>query len=328
MFLSYKVLFYESLYMSKKILIIGSGIAGISSSLKLKSYGLEATIIDKGDFIGGRIGTRDVKIKNKSHYFFHGAQFFTAKSYNFNKIIRDGLNKKYIKEYGSFSPPRYRGFESMRNFLINLSQNLNIIQNVKVTHLEPCNDKISVLDNKSSIWKTYDAVISTIPAPQNLDLVKKFPTLKKTLMTASYDACVALMFFFDENPKNVPHFFDYYNKKGILSWMAAGSSLRFWTAHAQAAFSNKSLNKDRILVKNEIFSEIKKIIYEFEENIKINFHSLQIWKYAKVMKVASGPQIDPKFPIAIAGDFMEGPNIESAFISGEKAADLIFKRLH
>ena len=51
--------------MSKKILIIGSGIAGIAASLKLKSYGLESTIVDKGNFIGGRIGTREKKILSK-----------------------------------------------------------------------------------------------------------------------------------------------------------------------------------------------------------------------------------------------------------------------
>ena len=314
--------------MSKKILIIGSGIAGISSSLKLKSHGFETTIIDKGNFIGGRIGTREIKIEDKSNYFFHGAQFFTAKSDNFQKIVQNGINKRYIKKYGHFSPPRYRGFKSMREFLINLSLNLDVIQNVKVTHLKPCNDKIRVLDDKNSIWDTYDAVISTVPAPQNLDLVKKFPALKKTLKTSSYDACVALMFSLDKEPKNIPHFFDYYKKESILSWMAAGSNLRFWTAHAQGTFSNISLNKDRVLIKNEIFSEIEKIIYPLEKNITISFHSLHIWKYAKVTKICSGPQIDPKYPIAIAGDFMEGPNVESAFISGEKAADLIFKRLN
>ena len=123
--------------MSKKILIIGSGIAGISSSLKLKSFGLESTIIDKGNFIGGRVGTREIKSKDNSNYFFHGAQFFTAKSDNFQNIVQNGINNGYIKEYGSFLPPRYRGFKSMRDFLINLSQDLNIIQNVKVTHLKP-----------------------------------------------------------------------------------------------------------------------------------------------------------------------------------------------
>ena len=167
--------------MSKKILIIGSGIAGISSSLKLKSFGIESTIIDKGNFLGGRVGTREIKIKDNSNYFFHGAQFFTAKSDSFQKIVQNGINNGYLKEYGRFSPPRYRGFKSMRDFLINLSQKLNIIQNVKVTHLKPHNEKISVFNDMSNIWQTYDAVISTLPAPQNLALLKKFATLKKNL---------------------------------------------------------------------------------------------------------------------------------------------------
>ena len=110
--------------------------------------------------------------------------------------------------------------------------------------------------------------------------------------------------------------------------MAAGSNLCFWTAHTKGDFSNKNMNKDERLLKNEIFQEIEKVIYPLEPDIKINFHSLHIWKYAKIKKVCSGPQIDPKFPIAVAGDFMEGSNVESAFISGEKAADLIFKRLN
>ena len=55
---------------------------------------------------------------------------------------------------------------------------------------------------------------------------------------------------------------------------------------------------------------------------------MHIWKYAKVKKISSGLQIDPDFPVALAGDFMEGSNIESAFISGEKAANLIFNRLN
>ena len=83
--------------MSKKVIIIGSGIAGISSSLKLKSYGINSIILDKGNFVGGRISTREIKIGSSSSYFFHGAQFFTAKTHEFKKIISTGVNGKYIK---------------------------------------------------------------------------------------------------------------------------------------------------------------------------------------------------------------------------------------
>ena len=40
----------------------------------------------KGNFIGGRISTREVKIYSSSRYFFHGAQFFSSKTTKFHKI--------------------------------------------------------------------------------------------------------------------------------------------------------------------------------------------------------------------------------------------------
>ena len=61
--------------MSKKILIIGSGIAGISASLKLNSYGFNSVVVDKGKFLGGRIATRELKIGKNSNFFFMALSF-------------------------------------------------------------------------------------------------------------------------------------------------------------------------------------------------------------------------------------------------------------
>ena len=82
-----------------------------------------------------------------------------------------------------------------------------------------------------------------------------------------------------------------------------------------------------LLIKKQILSSINDCFFSYQNISNINFSSLHIWKYAKIKKIVIGKQIDNEFPIAVAGDFMEGPNIESAFISGEKAADLIFDRL-
>lgn len=313
--------------MSKKILVIGSGIAGISASLKLNSYGLDSVIVDKGKFLGGRIATRELKMGKNSICFFHGAQFFIPRYPSFKKIVIDGLNNNYIKEYGNFLPSRYRGFPNMRNFLLNLSKNLNISQNTKIIGLRPKNSKISVLMNTFNKWQIFDGVISTLPAPQNLLLMQEFPILKQTLLSARYAPCIALMFSFDKENLNIPYYFDFYNKESILSWMAAGSNLCFWTAHTKDSYASLSLQKGTVFLKNEILTEIRKSFSQYKDLSSINFHQLHIWKYAKVKKISTGTQIDPKLPIAIAGDFMEGPNIESAFISGEKAAELIFNRL-
>ena len=309
--------------MSKKVIIIGSGIAGISSSLKLKSYGINSIILDKGNFIGGRISTREVKIDSSSSYFFHGAQFFTAKTYEFKKIISAGVNGKYIKEFGNFDPKRYRGNQTMREFLLNLSKELHIQQKVKIIGIKTDNNKIKVLDNKIKEWISYDGVISTLPAPQNYELLNQFPSLQKTLNTGSYHACIALMFTFDEIPSGINTYYDFYKKPGILSWMASGSNLNVWTAHTNEKFSDLNYHKDKNFLKEKIMSSIKQFFF----SSKIKFHSLHVWRYAKVAKKCLGPQIDPKYPVAIAGDFLEGPNVEAAFISGNKAANLIFDRL-
>ena len=308
--------------MSKKVIIIGSGIAGISSSLKLKSYGINSIIVDKGNFIGGRISTRQVNNETSS-YFFHGAQFFTAKTHNFKEIIQTGIREKYIKEFGNFNPKRFRGNKTMRDFLLNLSKELHIQQKVKITEIKPDDNRINVLDNKIKRWISYDGVISTLPAPQNYDLLNQFPPLQKTLKTGSYHACIALMFTFDEIPCDLKTHYDFYKKPGILSWMASGSNLNVWTAHTNEEFSDLNYNEDKDFLKEKIMSYIKQFFFRS----KIKFHSLHIWKYAKVANKCFGPQIDPKYPVAIAGDFLEGPNVEAAFISGNKAADLIFDRL-
>ncbi len=308
--------------MSKKILIIGSGIAGISSSLKLKSYGLNSLIVDKGKFIGGRLSTRETKIDTNSSYFFHGAQFFTAKTPRFEKIINMGVKKKYIKEFGNFYPKRYRGNKTMREFLLNLSKELNVQQQSKITKIIPSNNKINVFDDSKKKWVSYDAVISTPPAPQNYHLMNEFPLLQKTLKTGSYHACIAIMFSFEQIPNELKNYYDFYKKPGIFSWMAAGSDLHVWTAHTNEKFSDLNYDKDKDFLKNKIMSNIKKIFF----NSKIKFHNLHIWKYAKVANKCLGYQIDPKYTVAIAGDFLEGPNVESAFVSGEKAADLILNR--
>ena len=309
--------------MSKKVIIVGSGIAGISSSLKLKSYGINSVILDKGNFIGGRISTREVKIGSSSSYFFHGAQFFTAKTHEFKKIICTGVNGKYIKEFVNFDPKRYRGNKTMREFLLNSSKDLHIQQKVKIIGIKADNYKIKVLDNKVKEWIICDGVISTLPAPQNYELLNQFPSLQKTLNTGSYHACIALMFSFDEIPCGLNTYYDFYKKPGILSWMASGSNLNVWTAHTNEKFSGLNYHKDKNFLKEKIMSSIKQFFF----SSKIKFHSLHVWRYAKVAKKCIGPQIDPKYPVAIAGDFLEGPNVEAAFISGNKAANLIFDRL-
>ena len=128
--------------------------------------------------------------------FFSRCSIFTAKTNVFKKIINAGIKGKYVKEFGNFKPKRYRGNETMRDFLLNLSNELHIQQKVKIIGIKTDNDKIKILYNKIKKWERFDGVISTLPAPQNHELLNQFPLLQKTLKTGSYHACIALNVFF------------------------------------------------------------------------------------------------------------------------------------
>ena len=52
--------------------------------------------------------------------------------------------RKYIEEFGNSNPKRYRGYKTMRDFLLNLSKDLHIQQKVKITEVKPNNDKIFI----------------------------------------------------------------------------------------------------------------------------------------------------------------------------------------
>ena len=76
----------------KNIIIIGSGIAGLSAANYLSSKNFNVTVLDKGKYPGGRISTR----RGEDFIFNHGAQFFTAKSNEFKKICNRAVNDNVL----------------------------------------------------------------------------------------------------------------------------------------------------------------------------------------------------------------------------------------
>ena len=109
-------------------------------------------------------------------------------------------------------------------------------------------------------YVSYDAVISTPPAPQNYQLLNEFPSLQKTLKTGSYHACIALMFSFEQTPAVLKNYYDFYKKPGILSWMAAGSNLNVWTARTNEEFSDLNFYKSKNFLKGSKLDFVNDLI--------------------------------------------------------------------
>jgi predicted NAD/FAD-dependent oxidoreductase len=93
------------------ILIIGSGLAGLSAAKKLSSKGLNVVVIDKGRGVGGRLAARRIG----DAVFDNGAQFFTARSKEFqacvNQWVKAGVAEAVVQKLPrttQWSPPLSR----------------------------------------------------------------------------------------------------------------------------------------------------------------------------------------------------------------------------
>ena len=117
----------------KKIVVIGSGIAGLAAAKHCNSKNFNITVLDKGKYPGGRISTR----KNKEFIFNHGAQFFTAKSNEFKKICQLGVEDNVLINWNTLSKKeRFIGNPDMREFSYWFSKNLEICQETLVESIE------------------------------------------------------------------------------------------------------------------------------------------------------------------------------------------------
>jgi len=78
----------------KSLAIIGAGIAGITLARQLQDSA-EVSVFEKSRGFGGRMATR----RAGSYQFDHGAQFFTARSQQFQNLINDRVTDNQIQAW-------------------------------------------------------------------------------------------------------------------------------------------------------------------------------------------------------------------------------------
>ena len=324
--------------------VIGSGISGISAANTLLKNNKPVLILDKARNSGGRLSTR----AHPKFSFDHGAQFFTTKDLEFSQIVQKAVQEQEIAilehpEKGNV----YFGNPVFGPFISKLTSSLEIMQNALVTRIEKPKDRpdehwcISITDNQPVFAKN---IILTMPAPQTNALLPEYLTeLKHTTMQALYDPCIAILAGV-EVPLSSSIFLDNFElldrpillESENISWSIAkwshsnenNSAYLSVIIHANPEFSSKHLEEGVSTLTDNLWEEWKshlEIDTSFDVSAlpkRISYLKGHKWYYARVSKTADEKceRINQKYSIALAGDWLEGPRIESAWISGRNAA--------
>ncbi len=313
-----------------RIAIIGAGIAGLTAAHQLARRH-DITVFERAGSAGGRMASRPAS----DFVFDHGAQFFTAKSADFQKFlspyIARGAVARWDAAFAEFDGPkitRRRQWDGEFGHYVG-APDMNALPRAMAASLTiryDCN--IESLRRDGNLWQLYardhligefDWVISSLPAKQSADLFEQHTPLLNKLPDNLMRPCYALMLGF-----NQPQDLDWqaaHVKQADISWMSVNSSKPgrvgsfSMLALATNAWTRSNFQLDLNAAGAHLLSEVERIA-------GINRHDLvhqetKRWTYVNLSRqTAAKAYVDKARQLAACGDWCIQGRVEAAFTSG------------
>ncbi len=297
-----------------KIIILGAGMAGLSTARILTQNGHEVTVLDKGRGVGGRMATRKIELAKADH----GAQYFSVKSPEFRLFIDELIAQNIISEWQvpQRENVRYIGRTGMNTIPKHMAASLNVRLNEKAVRLHS-----QSVETESGNQYLFDALISTMPIPQATELFQRSETVlsdkdQHVLASIEYDPCIAVLAML-KTPTAI-------EGGGLLlenqpvAWIADNfqkgiSSVPSVTLHASASYSQAHLEDDLQTVGNDLLASVSDwIVPESIEQVQVHR-----WRYSLARQRYSHSFYKLEHaPVYLAGDAFGLGNVEGAFLSG------------
>ncbi len=302
------------------VLIIGSGLAGLTAATILTEKGKSAIVLDKGRGPGGRMSTRRMGEARCDH----GAQYFSTKTADFQNFIKKaeaaGAVKNWTPAHLDDDHSRWVGANGMNSLPKFLAKNLTVKTSQRVVRLEQNNGWIAYTESGDQF--SGKALVIAIPAPQALDLLKNsgldLPESLAALRQIEYYPCLAVLARLDRaSALPAPGSLAFENHE--IAWMADNfqkgiSPEPTLTIHASPAFSQAHLDGDLQAAGAKLL-ELAKPQLGDAEVLDFQVHR---WRYSLPYQRFPEPffKAETEFPMLFGGDGFGMGNVEGAFLSG------------
>lgn len=340
---------------SRRIAVIGAGIAGIACARTLMQAGHAVTVFEKSAGAGGRMATRTTEFGG----FDHGTQYFTVRDARFEKALATSKavvrpwsanTVRILDELGRVVASSLPSKEAhwvpapgmnalVRHWAQPLVDAHAIVYESQVTRIEA--DKLKPgcwqLQTEGSgadslVHSGFDTVLLAVPPAQAQALLLS-SQLAKPLLAAmskvSVAPCWTLMLAFPQAAQpNLYHLGPHWNAARSthhrIAWLARESSkpgrgpMERWTVQASPEWSVRHLEDAAPRVKAKLlkaFTEVTGIRAEPP------FAEVHRWRYAQTTEPLGQSHLwDAKSGIGACGDWCLGHRVEDGFISGLEMA--------
>lgn len=307
-----------------RIGIVGAGMAGLACAEGLARRGHEVVLLDKGRGPGGRMSTWRLQTAAGEAQFDHGAQYFTVRDQGFrlrvDAWIEDGAAARWL----SAGSDAFVGVPAMNAPVRQMANGQTVHWSAFVTKAERVGPVWRLFVERGDVFDVNLAVIAA-PAEQTAVLLATVaPDLASRARAAPSEPCWTVMLAFSEAVRVARNC---WRGDDVIGWAARNTSKpgRFgpesWVVQASPDWSRGHLEADADWVAATLklaFSEL--LNAELPPCIGKASHR---WRFARSGAEGSGAIFDRDVCLGLCGDWLIGPRVEAAWVSGTALAELI-----
>ena len=307
-----------------RIAIVGAGMAGMSCGQRLSRLGHEVRLFDKGRGPGGRMATRRMEDGGTTLHFDHGAQYFTARDPRFVEQVAHWEASGVAARWAAAGDDAWVGTPAMNAPLKAMAGELGVQFGTRIEQLVRDGEGWQI-DGEGAPDARFDAVLVAVPAEQAGPLLQPHAPAMATLadQTAS-DPCWTLMAGFEAPLALVQ---DTLRQRGPIGWAARNNakpgraSEECWVVQASPEWSRAHLEDNAETVAAALLAALAEANGgPLPRQLGATAHR---WRFARSGTAGEEALWDAEQRIGVCGDWLIGPRVEAAYMSGLLLAEAV-----
>jgi len=307
-----------------RIGIVGAGMAGLACAEELTRLGHAVLLFDKGRGPGGRMSTRRIQTSAGEAYFDHGAQYFTVRDDAFRRQVAAWTSEGVAAAWPSAGSDAYVGVPAMNAPVRFIANGQSVQWTTLVTQIEKFDRHWRLVLDQGEAVDVDIAVVAT-PAEQASDLLLSVaPDFAVQARAAASAPCWTLMLAFFEA---VAVSQNCWRGEDVIGWAARNSSKpgrigpESWVVQASPVWSRLHVEADPEWVTASLKEALSNML-----DIPlppVAGESCHRWRFARSGADGSAALFDRVHRVGLCGDWLIGPRVEAAWLSGKALAEQI-----
>ncbi|WP_370521715.1 NAD(P)/FAD-dependent oxidoreductase [Novosphingobium sp. ERN07] len=315
--------------MKLHVAIVGAGMAGLSCAAQLVRAGHRVSLFDKGRGPGGRMSTRRMDTPLGEAHFDHGAQYFTVRDPAFMAQVARWSAGGVAAPWPAAGTGAWVGVPTMNAVIKDMADQHDVAFGWHVRGLVRRGGAWHLAGETAGGTLTetgpFDAVVVAIPPEQAAAIVALHDlSLASTALAARSQPCWTGMFAFAERLQCPT---DTVREAGLIGWAARNSAKpgrrgpETWVVQAGPLWSDQHIEDDAAAVADVLLAALGEAL-----DIAVPVPAVAAahrWRYAMSTGSDLGALWSDTSKIGICGDWLLGPRVENAWISGRTLATQI-----